>query len=863
MKRNRKGIVIITTMLLLSVIIMIAALLVVTGRSTLLLGASYSDREQAYYAAECGIAYAQHCISKFKDWTADETTLSSVYNPGFTDFSVSAAGSQKNCVRGVLTSNGSEFYITFYSGTWNDSSSPRKDVDRSGNLGTPLKYYSFNNISDEGSASSEYLDDAGNGKTFRTMPGGYAHIIVEGRCNQVRRYAEAMLTRNSNKTGSACSVAAGGIDVDLLDNDSVFLVDSVSGYDSRIRSMGDINVKSKTGDKNCYQIANSGSSCTGSDAADAVTKVNNTTIKQDDAQTQSDYGISCENKSQDSYLGEAKLKWSDVTKKYISGSTYDSSKVKTTIAAGTYVYMNSAADANTYKLYYYPPTAVFNPEAAKGETGYTGEFVNDNGIPGGATPPAEFNTATHLSGSDLTIQTSVSKSDLTKAGNYLFKASNPVGVAPVTTNGTTGGDFALAIYDCQENGKYAPSEKYRVSVKLEGTDEQDPCLVSQSDGDIYIEGELSGKGKIMSGGELSFQGKSLLEADVAYSSTGTEGEAIDAGLSIYAQGSVNIDPVNGSGGAKDPNDDIMTAWNNLIEEQDYSASGDYYKSDLTDYKTLQEKLLNTKVDGTALKDVLKNDYKYDKATIQEMINTVMAKNTYIGTDTSTSTTGGTAVASLSTSTKIDSNTFKITSRVSGSNTFVTIANTRDEDCCYIKVKASYVNGVLTMTVLETIDENNKLQAAATSTVTGTTGTVSIGSGTGSYNLTYDPTNSDYPWTIGATTESNNQSSESIMLHKTSSGFTELSTNDTILKGLVYTWKNFKARDLGGGALSIRGGIVAYGGDPASQSPGANGYGKIDINGGKYVTFTYDPDYMKLIFDCSSGVPTKRVMQNSF
>ncbi len=817
-------------MLLLSIVIMIAALLVVTGRSTLLLGASYSDREQAYYAAECGLAYAQHCISKYKDWVAADTTLDSLYDPGFNDFTVSMAGTQSNCVRGILHGNGSEFYITFYSGTWNDASSLRKDIDHNGNLGTPLKYYSVNNLSNDSDGYSKYLDDEGKGKTFRDVPKNSAHIIVEGRCNQVRRYAEAILQKLDVKTGSACSVAAGGVEVDLKDNNSVFLVDAASGYDSKIRSMSDIKVTSSANDKNCYHISNGGSSCTGagteSSPTSKYTYVNNTKIDNKDEQTE--YGISCENKPQSEYLEKAKLKWDDVTKKYLSGSTFDASTVKTTVKAGTYVYMNSSDLPDTYKLYYYPPSVTYDPDADKNDNSNPANFVEKN-----SASREEYSTALVASSrsGDLAILETVTKAQLEAGNTYLFTAANPIGIAPDGTDGS----LAVAVYDYGTNNKYAPSTKYRASVKLSGTEDQDPCLISQSGGNIYVAGELSGKGKILSGGAIDFQGRSLLEAD-ATSSTG---------VSIYAQGSVNVNPVVGTGGASDPNTDIKEAWDALITNNSYSASGSYNNTGLTDYSDLQALLLDTKIDDvnglpTKLSDVLKNDYNYDKATIEEMINTLMSKNTYIGSDTSTTsetTTIGTGTVATMTYGGKD---YVVTTTMASSNYYISIQQSDKTTITDSKIQFIYnSSGVLS------------------------TGTGLLANGLDHSSLSGKVTFSSGTWTVTGETNTNNQSSDTIMMHNTSTGFVNLSSTDTILKGLIYTWKDFRAKDLAGGSLSIRGGIVAYGGDPSSQDPGTNGYGKISISKGKYVTFTYDPDYMKLIFDISNGFATKRIMQNAY
>lgn len=80
-----------------------------------------------------------------------------------------------------------------------------------------------------------------------------------------------------------------------------------------------------------------------------------------------------------------------------------------------------------------------------------------------------------------------------------------------------------------------------------------------------------------------------------------------------------------------------------------------------------------------------------------------------------------------------------------------------------------------------------------------------------------------------------------------------SYRDISLKGVVYTWKNFKAiagDHLGTatsawGKFSLEGCMVAYGGDPSSQSPGEGEGGKMDFLGAD-IRLRFDPNYLQNI-----------------
>ncbi|MDQ7826274.1 MAG: hypothetical protein RDV48_25960 [Candidatus Eremiobacteraeota bacterium] len=88
---------------------------------------------------------------------------------------------------------------------------------------------------------------------------------------------------------------------------------------------------------------------------------------------------------------------------------------------------------------------------------------------------------------------------------------------------------------------------------------------------------------------------------------------------------------------------------------------------------------------------------------------------------------------------------------------------------------------------------------------------------------------------------------------------DVTFSDSIIKGVIYTWKDFNA-DMVGGSLTIQGALVAYGGNPLTQEPGEDsGYGKVTIRGGDCINIIYDPNYVGLLTDRSYMVKIKRTM----
>lgn len=879
MNKPHKGIVLVTIMMLISIIIMIAALLIVSGKNALLLGANFNEKENAYYAAECGIAYIQYCISRFQDYRSCESTLSSIYNPSFNDFTVEMVGN--GCIHGILRGGASEFYVAFYDGTVKKDKNFKK-----------LSYYSINNLSNTLSNLESKQYDGTKFTMFRTVPAQNAHIIVEGRCNKSIRYVEAMLKKDTRQLGAAFSVSAGGMEVNLSDSDSTFLVDNASGTDSKVRSLGDIKVKSGNGsnidDKNCFKIANNGVSCTGKgtkgNSIAQYTYINGEKI--DSSSKQKDYGVACDNTSQTNYMANSKLTWKDAAGNYFSESEYNGN-VKNKIQNGTWIYKNSPEDLNIYKLYYYPDQ--FNSENAanfvNANTGY--EYSKWTGDP-------------LISGRGITVKDSVNLENLSKNGGYLFTANDSTCISSDLYGNT---DFALAVFDYDTTKMtYSPSSNYRASFRVEGSGTgTDPCLVTKEGGNIYIGGELSGTGKVLCGGNVTFQGKSMLDVDKT------------SGVSLYSQGTVTVNPVVGTGGASDPNEVLSQAWDICARSKSngsLDASG-YYSTNVDDYNQLKKDLLSTQVpvgtDGegnvitNSLTNVLSQQHNYNNGAVNDMVSTLLSKNTFMGTKTVTSHDESKDFGYYSnegrlTSTTLNGYTYFVWPDLEykksgkdwkpikqvGSQVYITNYDDKTKTKTWDLYYFDYTTGdVYTYFQKDVLKDNNKWCYAGANYETSYSGitynkdssnylnqtNASFPTGNVSFNVKNKPINLNFSgrgWQISYNVEGKSETSKFIkMLNSASQNYIGILTNDTVLKGLIYTWGDLYAPNLQGGSLSIRGAVVAYGGNPETEDPGDNGMGKIVLNNGKNITFTYDQDYLHMLLDNKQSFNTVRVFHASF
>jgi hypothetical protein len=897
MKKTEKGIVLITTMLLLSFIIMIASLLIITGRNTLFLGTSYNYREQAQYAAESGLAIVQFAIYNNVSWNAADATgtlASSIYHPGNTQTDGSfndlyLEQTRPYVFHGKLRNGECEFYVAFNN---NSSAVPSTTLQDANNQ--DLKYCSYNNLNSSASSATYYNNSIINGTpswhVFKTIPAKTCHIIVEGRSNGAKKYAEAIITLADTVTGLSSSMAANDININLTDANSSFTVNNNDDGASRIRSMGNINLNSSSGDTNPFQIANSGTSCTGKGAGTGKTKINSTTVTTGNQAT---YGITVDNTTdQTPFLKQAKLTWADAAGKYVNGTNF-TSNVTTGIQGGTLVYRNSVGDPTHYNLFYYPQTLT----AYNADTFATAYSASARPYTGSAATwkTGAGNPIITGDASKLTLQNNVADSWLGATGNYLVTVKGPMGI---TNSDTAVKDFSIGVFDWNSTTgtKFSPSVNNRAGVKLEGADAGimtlDTGAVNTS-GNIYISGELSGTGKVLSAGTLTFQGHSVLQA-----------ENNSGGLAMYARGTIQVDPVKGD---LDDTSDVTNALEDAWSKIAGTGSGEFVTT-YTKYTDLSKKILDATITGTyagqsytnkKLKDVLHDaaGLNYDDKTAQNLVDTLVQKSTYFGDNTGG--TGGVAVDKC-----FDASTQKINGTGKGNYLSITAGSpgcsnntANDPPWTYGSAntlsfgnKGNYGSGVkFSFPVGMNGGADFSGDAAAFIAAGGMIGTgyCSVGSaatipsvmsavtinyvaatGTGTVVFTYNGKSygssiCNSGWGEGTYTAPTGNSGTIVMYQTSNNNFCSLVFNDTLLNGLIYTWEDLYGPNLQGGSFLVRGGVVAYGGNPAGGVPGSDAaHGKIRLSNAKSIQFTYDPAFMTVLL-AANGCKTKRVYQGTF
>jgi len=441
-------------------------------------------------------------------------------------------------------------------------------------------------------------------------------------------------------------------------------------------------------------------------------------------------------------------------------------------------------------------------------------------------------------------------SSYSASGNYLFATTAPVGVEIYGTDST----FALLIYDQQSDGSYLPSTAYRTTFKMNKVDENaDPCLVSHAGADIFLDGELSGNGKIICGGALTFQGRSVLDADR------------DSGLSLYARGTVTVNPSRGSGGTADPNGALRDAWDAFLG----AAGGTGYTSTgYRKYSELRNALMEQSIStgtyaGKTLRQVLTDGafFSYDRKEAEELVTQMLGKNSYTGeppagsgtTDYHGSHTDSDGVITMTTA---GGYTINMCNRTGTNQNYVGLSvkkNGNDQDIYQI---AS--NGTITQ-----VQDKNNVSSGLSGSNTTYWGTFSLLlNGT----LTVNVTLSSSTWLVSVPDSGTNPvlDADTIQMRRSGDGaFQLLNFNDTVIKGLVYTWEDLYCPDMGGGSFTVRGGIVAYGGNPATDDPGTNQKGKITVCNSRGLIFSYDPTLMSILLCRGDGVLTRRRYSASF
>lgn len=880
--KKRKGVVLVTAMFLLMMVVMVGAMAVVTGKNTLELGTSFRDGELAYRAAESGGAIVQGMLQKNKKWMtttysqgqgqarivefnpvqkAESGALPGAGDP--VDNLVVKYDAVNRCIEGIFYDGKggeiSRFRAAFVDPTKN-SGQPQKapdfsGLDTNGLVKSKLPFYSCINLEGSGALHSyKYIKEEGSSTetpvVFREVPARSAHIVVQGMSGTSSVYFEQMLTAGTLDENSQTSAARGGVDVTLSGSDSVFLVNnskSETFRSSSIRSLEEIAVTAE-----------------GGNAADFFQ------VLGEDVSAESrgkKYGTV--------YSENVKLNGTDISKDS-SGVSFlldDSNDQKRT----TEDFMDQVRNS------------IDSPwdKNSSGSDGYANLycFVADSKEEG-VLPTYKVLTVGNIDPADMEAYLDGTK-NVSFAGSG-EKLTNIQGFKVVGTTLTADRDIALnqgigfGVFVKNEDGTYTRDTHDRVNVVMEGQDEYgNPPRITVHGGSIGIGGALSGTGTVYAEKDVLFQGRSFFETQP------------DSGVGVYSHdGDVKVLPSTGTQQMEEERQErLMEAWNDLQSRQSTFNTPD----------EIAEGLLRAKTQGDTLLNYLMKEEHMNEDNARHLADLIARKNTYLNQDGE-----GGGMSSL------------YTPKVDGDSCGTKIYFTKEDGTlsgCFISIEMDGTGNGFHHRFTVTINDNREnvgygavklygdeqnpgsgwqLKEGSLITLQGIFNEPNLtlsdlkkimvwdsrshsktnlkfenikeGSFLQGLNLGFDRAGNGVVTFNETETKYSGGPTEESGVSKSSDGKLTLSkgklitpnANDVMLKGLVYTnHGNFDA-NLGGGTLTVLGGVVT---NQRESFWGSNGdKGKILMKGGRFVNLSYDSRYMQLF---QQGISTVAVFRSVF
>ncbi|MCL5774266.1 MAG: hypothetical protein M1536_07820 [Firmicutes bacterium] len=342
------------------------------------------------------------------------------------------------------------------------------------------KFVSVNNLSNTSSTSSKILDTGGNDSDYRTVPKGMADIIVKGVYGNMVKYVEVMYAVQGPNSLDTVAFASNTMEVDLSTNGAKWNVSSESPTLPIIRS-------------NYTNADYPGVS----DPGNVSIKSSSSTAGSGYVNLNEGYAMASGNISLPAdangkiYPGEPKYNAPDLTMDRVNAAL---PQPEGNIDGGTYVF-NGDGTVSYYTDYY---------ESAPN------------------IPPVRTYSQADFNQKSQGIQMTDSTSLLVSSTVQVNPAASGTGGAPVagvsflsTASNGMGGTKALTITMQQSNGGNVPYIKN-----------------NNDNGNIYVKGELTGTGTVVAGGNVTFEGRSALDATP------------QVGISMYAKGNITINAVS-------------------------------------------------------------------------------------------------------------------------------------------------------------------------------------------------------------------------------------------------------------------------------------------------------------------------------
>ena len=252
MKKNKKsGIILITTLIFMTLTFMLAVMICKNGKESLYAGNRYADNEQAYLAAVSGIEYIKGQLYANKNWEVNAP---------------SKASNKKNGILIEKEGNTLTGYIlTDASGTVSNTNYDSKFEIYSVNNTNNREYKTINNLSNSNIiypvvANTPTGNSNPNGSR-REIPPKTFYAYVKGTCGKTVRYAEALLISNGPKALDGGNVINGTVKITSKSNENYngnpfIIIDNVSNNKNGKITASDELIFSANGTNNPRMILN-------------------------------------------------------------------------------------------------------------------------------------------------------------------------------------------------------------------------------------------------------------------------------------------------------------------------------------------------------------------------------------------------------------------------------------------------------------------------------------------------------------------------------------------------------------------------------------------------------------------------------
>ena len=579
---KNKGIVLITTMLLLTIIIMIVTLMTMSAHQGLKLGVSYSDGEQAYYAALSGLEYARARVHKAQDWQKTSEPYSKWNTTKEWNDPDSAV------VDKILETDGT---VTGYFGWAGENNYKSKFViafDR--NNADGMKYISCNNFAGTSDGETYLADSEGkNYNLYKNVNSGKIHIISKGVAGNTVRYAEALIDAHANVAMDTASMARANIDVTLSGHLGIFNITnagSLSGKPASIRSAEKINITTLQTPYKPLVLENSG-----------IAHAEEVNLSYNGVTSPYDISIERETISQtNQFLGEIEneLTWPKLSN--VSGKTLNS---------GAYLYIETEKE---WKFF---------------------DSANIKNIDKNGSLTLNTNVGVSLIGNDSFVLDNYPATDkgLSNMPRMTIKES-------LVCDGPLYIGYVASLQKKLEGYTANLQSLNRVNVRFEGEREGDSPILRVAkmggvnetfDGSVYIQGELTGSGKLISQNSIYFQAGSFFDTQK------------NSSVSVYAEQDVKILPSTTTetltalssfftGEIKDKDGNVVYSklWEKFVAEMNEQID----KGNLsTNQEEVADKLLA--FEGNAFDNMLLNFNLKDKVERRLFAQAIIANNSAI------------------------------------------------------------------------------------------------------------------------------------------------------------------------------------------------------------------------------------------